>query len=464
MFNEDIDINEFVMSGGNTRITVISANGFVLGDTHATVLEGDYLTRPEIISAADNTHAVYVRFSNTLGLDLIYYALRVPIYNGYVFIRTSIPVESVDLYLRQSLPLLIILLLALMFSTFILVRSLAKRISAVLQANHKDLQDEKDKLTFILNSIGDALFVADVDSNITLVNNAALDVFASKHDVKKLGDLVSDKDLVEAVEKCINNSKSALFELMIGVKVYLVTVKPLPDTLLTMSVLIDITESKETQKRKEDFFANASHELKTPLTAIKGYNELAQINNTNEKLDKYIASIARETDRMMSLIADMLKLSELETMHEVASEPVMLSKVIAEAVEGLSPTIAEKNISLEIKGDATISCNPEHIYEVVKNLIENAVRYNRTNGKVAIRIKSKNTIRLTVSDTGIGMPPQEQHKIFERFYRVEKSRSVQGGGTGLVLAIVKHICALYGWRLSLSSKLGEGTDIHIEFT
>ncbi|MCL2865490.1 MAG: ATP-binding protein, partial [Lachnospiraceae bacterium] len=115
-------------------------------------------------------------------------------------------------------------------------------------------------------------------------------------------------------------------------------------------------------------------------------------------------------------------------------------------------------------GSAIVNAEPNHIYDVVKNLVENAVRYNKQNGKVSVRIKNnKKGVSITVSDTGIGISPREQSKIFERFYRVEKSRSIESGGTGLGLSIVKHTCALYGWKLSLKSRLSIGTDIIIEF-
>ena len=509
LFNDSIDLEEFVMVGGNTRITVISADGVVLADSRPMdiVPVESHLYRPEIVAAATGFPAVHVRFSETHGVEFIYYALKVSSGDSFVFIRTAMPVAQIDAYLHQSLPLLFVLLIALAIMCFFLVRSVANRIlepfnaigqklrllsrgeytqapivgsykeidkitreiddvALVLQNSFDALRDEKNKLSYILNSMGDGLFVVDESSSIALINLAALELFNATPDIvkKKLNYLLYDNALIGAVEDCVNNSKGALFEHVISGKTHLVTVKRLPNTSLTMVALADITESRENAKRREDFFANASHELKTPLTAIKGFNELASLNNKDESLNKYIDGITRETSRMMSLIGDMLRLSELENTQETETVPVSLAKMINEAGEAISTAVQEKAITFTTKGDALVMTEPNHIFEVVKNLIENAVRYNNQNGKVSVKVESnKKGARMTISDNGIGISPEEQTKIFERFYRVEKSRSAQSGGTGLGLSIVKHICTLYGWKLSLKSKLGVGTDVVVEF-
>ena len=237
---------------------------------------------------------------------------------------------------------------------------------------------------------------------------------------------------------------------------------------MTMVVLSDVTDSRKNAKQREEFFANASHELKTPLTAIKGFSDLAAIHNKDEGITKYIQSITRETDRMLSLIGDMLRLSELESADEgeAVFEHVSLSKVIDEVHEALLPILEEKGVSFSFRvtGEAMVYADYSHVYELVKNITENAIKYNNRDGRatVMVRDEGKSTI-LVVDDDGIGISPGEQTRIFERFYRVEKSRSQRGGGTGLGLSIVKHICAIYGWKLSLKSKLGLGTVVTVEF-
>jgi two-component system phosphate regulon sensor histidine kinase PhoR len=511
LFTADTDMDEFVSVGGDTRITVISSEGVVLADSRPAEVAPieSHLLRPEVVAAAVGFPEVEVRHSETHGVDFIYYALRVDLDDTFVFIRTAIPVERIDEYLAQSLPMLFILLFILAVATFFMVRGIVDRVllpfdaiesklrllseggeysnvriagsdeesdkitkeiddvANLLQKNYNELRDEKNKLSYILNSISDGIFVSDKNELLALVNTSAREMFNISADVagKKINYMVSDKTLMNAISECTSHSKNTIFEYQYHGKIYMTTIKRLPGTDLTMVALADITEARENAKRREEFFANASHELKTPLTSIKGFTELAGLNNKDEGLVKYIEGITRETKRLMSLIGDMLKLSELENMQEI-NDPVAvsLSAVVNEVKDSITTMIAEKEIIFEATGNAEILAEPEHIFETLKNLIENAVRYNNQKGKVTVTIAqlSKNA-RLTVSDTGIGISPEEQTKIFERFYRVEKSRSAESGGTGLGLAIIKHTCALYGWKLSLKSKLGIGTDITIDF-
>lgn len=505
LYTESIDLKAV----NNTRITVIAADGTVLADTRpldVATLE-NHINRPEVQAALAGKPKAEVRYSDTLHTDLIYYALKVPSGDDYVFIRAAIPVAQIDSYLWRSIPILVFVFALVILATLFFANRMAKKIISPLDVVHKNLQllvagktisdpltnsyeeisqityeidsvarllgqnienlqNEKVKLDYVLDNIDNGLIAVDESENIALVNAAALRIFGAVTDIfgKKLSYLTFDKTLAVAVSDCKDNGQSALFELRISGSIFLVTIKRLPDTKLIMIVLSDVTENRENQKRREEFFANASHELKTPLTAIKGFNELTTINNSNESLHKYLDGIARETERMLSLIADMLKVSELENTQSLNCVSVSLSKVVDEVQGTLSATILDKNITLKIIGDAEISAEQSHVYELMKNLIENAVRYNSQGGSINVLIANeKNAIRLTVSDTGIGISSTEQVRIFERFYRIEKSRSQQGGGTGLGLSIVKHICALYGWKLSLKSKVGIGTEVTVVF-
>jgi len=163
---------------------------------------------------------------------------------------------------------------------------------------------------------------------------------------------------------------------------------------------------------------------------------------------------------MLSLIGDMLRLSELENTRVLNPTQISLAKIVSEVQTAEEPLISEKGIVFEASGDAAVTAEAGHVYELAKNLIENAARYNTRGGKIIVRIEPA---RFVVTDNGIGISPEEQNRIFERFYRVEKSRSGKSGGTGLGLSIVKHVCALYGWKLSLKSKLGVGTEVSVEF-
>ena len=508
-YGDDTDASSFVKVGDDTRITVILPDGSILADSRPldVGLMENHLDRPEVQAALNAAPETFVRYSDSLGVDLIFYALKIDLREDFVIIRAGIPVAKIDAYLIQSLPLLLFVLIVIVLICFILSRGMINRITKpfesivtklrllangeytsestdrsyeeieeitngingvaqVLQDSFISLQDEKNKVEYILNNISDGIFAVDNNKNIKLFNASALSIFDTTPNIrgKNMSHLVYDKTLSDAVDDCLSAGKNSLIELSISGRIFLVTVKQLPETNFTMVILSDITEARVNEKRREDFFANASHELKTPLTAIKGFNELTAINNKDENIEKYVGSIARETDRMLSLIEDMLKLSELENSQKLAPVPVSLAKVAGEVRETLLSALSEKSISLEIIGDSTVEAESGHIYELVKNLVENAVRYNNQNGMVSVKIESNNKDTLLfVSDNGIGISPEEHIRIFERFYRVEKSRYQRSGGTGLGLSIVKHICALYGWNLSLKSKPGVGTEITIAF-
>ena len=509
LYSDDADVSSFVKAGDDTRITVISDDGNVVADSRPldVVTMENHLDRPEIQAALNGSPATFVRHSASLGVDYIYYALKIESGDGYVFIRTAIRVEKIDAYLSQSLPLLIVLVLIVALICFAFSRGMINRITKpfetverklrllssgeyvtepidvsyeeidaivsgidevaqVLQNSFTDLRDEKTKLDYVMGNIGGGLFVVDDDRNITLINSAALGIFNAKPEIigSNIYSLSRERVLVDTVRDCVSNGKDALFELALNGRVFLTAVKQLPATRLTMVVLSDVTENRENAKQREEFFANASHELKTPLTAIKGFNELASINNKDESIGKYIEGISRETDRMLSLIGDMLKLSELETTRGLSPVRVSLAAVVSEVCDTLSAAIADKAITIDITGDCAVKAERSHVYELVKNIIENAVRYNNQNGRVSVTIESSKSSKwLFVFDDGFGISPEEQTRIFERFYRVEKSRAARSGGTGLGLSIVKHICALYGWKISLKSKLGVGTQITVEF-
>ncbi|MCL2501161.1 MAG: ATP-binding protein, partial [Defluviitaleaceae bacterium] len=437
----------------------------------------------------------------------IYYALKVDCGDGYVFIRASIPVSAINAYVLRTLPLFLLILFVVALFCFFLIRSMANRfvrpfavvekklrllskgeyktepvtdafdeadailreineVSLILQDNLNSLHEEKNKSGYILNNINDGIFTVDKDSNIIFINNAAKGIFNAAQTVtdKNINYLTNNKTLITAVANNADMAKDESFDIRIDGKIYMTMIKRLPFTNLTMTVLSDVTENRENAKRREEFFTNASHELKTPLTAIKAFNELTVINNHDENLDNFISGITRQTERMLLLIEGMLKLSELENMPETNPEPLSLSHIVNDVREAMETGINERGILFDADGNGTIHAEYRHIYDLIKNLIENAVRYNNQSGKVTVKInESDGFTQLSVSDTGIGISPEEQVRVFERFYRVEKSRSQKGGGTGLGLSIVKHICALYGWKLSLKSKLGLGTEIIIFF-
>lgn len=220
-------------------------------------------------------------------------------------------------------------------------------------------------------------------------------------------------------------------------------------------------------KVRQDFTANVSHELKTPLTAISGYAELMENGMVQgEDVTHYAGEIRHNANRLLALINDIIHLSEMDrTEYEVQMQPVNLTELVENNLEGLRVSAEKRNVSLRYVGEqATVYGNVELLEELLWNLCDNAIRYNKENGIVRVQIqKTTECINLIVSDTGIGISPEHQERIFERFYRVDKSRSKETGGTGLGLAIVKHIVMQHDAELFLESKPGEGTKITVSF-
>ena len=226
------------------------------------------------------------------------------------------------------------------------------------------------------------------------------------------------------------------------------------------------TDILSAAKVRQDFTANVSHELKTPLTAISGYAELMENDMVEEEQQKhFIREIRKNADRLLFLINDIIRLSELDRSDkEPVFELVDLNEVTAECIESLRINADSRGVSLNYEGEnCNIRANREMIRELVDNLVQNAIRYNNEGGSVWVKVSAAPDRLLTVRDNGIGIPAADQERIFERFYRVDKSRSKATGGTGLGLAIVKHIVEIHDARIHLESEPGKGTTITVEF-
>lgn len=508
------DGGDFVKSDDNVRVTVISADGTVIDDTDNDDVSSmdNHLSRQEVRAALSGKPEAVVRYSDTAGHDMMYYAVKKDIGDTHVFIRAAVSVKSITDYLVKSLPLTVaIMLLAILMSVIVglffgdrLLRPLSQvkdslraissgkyvksiqtgtdsdinkilseidDIGEKLEKNVAELKDERSKLDFIINNINDAVIAVDKDKNICLINDVAKDIFDIEGDAvgKSVNMLEYNKQLAGAIDGGATEGHNAVFETKIGTSIYLVTVKTLAGGWtgrgdITAVILSDITASKESEKTRSEFFANAGHELKSPLTAILGFSELSVIENKNDKLDIPLAGIAREAARMLALIEDMLGLSRLESAEPVEKKPVDLRLAAEDVKAGLSGIAADKNVTVSVTGNGTVNADYSHIYSLIKNLLENAVRYNKDGGMAEVSIsETSNAVKLKVSDTGIGVESKHQTRIFERFYRVEKSRSRKLGGTGLGLAIVKHICLVYDADIKLQSRVGFGTVVTVSF-
>lgn len=226
------------------------------------------------------------------------------------------------------------------------------------------------------------------------------------------------------------------------------------------------TDILSAAKARQDFSANVSHELKTPLTAISGYAELIEAGMVDEEKQKhFIQEIRKNAQRLLSLINDIIRLSELDrTDSQSTFDKFDLNEIVSECMEALDVNAKNRQVTLEYTGEKCNICgSKEMMRELTDNLVQNAIRYNKPNGSVWVEVHGGDQPRLVVRDNGIGIPADEQQRIFERFYRVDKSRSKATGGTGLGLAIVKHIVEIHDAKLSLESELGQGTTITVNF-
>lgn len=502
---EEKDIDNAVKDvPGNVRVTFIDYGGKVLADSEGDI-SGNHLDREEIVAALKGEPKAVFRYSSSVKKEMVYYAEKIELSDAYIFLRVSIPVASADDYVRSTIPTMIYVLIAAIFVCYIasvlMTNSLLKpikdvkdKITAVkngdyspsiprgndeeinamlseindvserLKVSIEEARNDKERLDYILDNISDGIVVLDKDGSVERVNANAAAIFSVKNaEGKNYGVLTENEKFNSGVEKCLKTDENSSFEVKTGGKIYMTSVKML-ERGYAVIVLTDITAVKNSEKTRSEFFANASHELKTPLTAIKGFNDIIFLSTTDEKTKELSGKIAKETDRIVLLINDMLNLSSLEAERSPIKERVDLVKVCEDVKESLSSLAEQKKVTVEVSGSGVIEAEKEHAVELVKNLTENAVRYNEAGGYVRVNVgKADGKTILTVKDDGIGIEDKDKERIFERFYRADKSRSREMGGTGLGLAIVKHICAVYNADLKLESKIGEGTTVTISF-
>lgn len=492
------------------RVTVIDKSGKVLSDSETADVSNmeNHIDRKEIVAALHGKPVAVTRRSDTTNKDMVYSAVKVDLSaDDYVFVRVSTPVDSVNLYATSTiLPnfyVLIAAIIAAVILSVVLTKSLVKPMAEIKNSlialnngtftpstpSEKDpeinkmmseindigeklsdtittVSEDNKKLDYILNNVSDGIVVITADGNIEVMNDNAKLVFDVKNDAisSNYTVLSANEKFISAVSDAVNERINKVFEFTTAAHdVYLTSIRCL-DGGMTIIVLSDITAVKQGEEIRSEFFANASHELKTPLTAIKGFNDVIRMKSKDGDIKTLSAKIDKEVNRVVSLIDDMLNLSKLETTKTPIVEKVDIVAVAYDAEESISALARAKNVNIEISGEGTVEMEKDHAYELVKNLMENAVRYNEDGGHVFVTVDEKaGKVTLKVKDDGIGIDEENQSRIFERFYRVNKSRSRETGGTGLGLSIVKHVAELYGAKLTLSSTLGAGTEITVSF-
>jgi two-component system phosphate regulon sensor histidine kinase PhoR len=492
------------------RVTVVDKSGKVLSDSETADVSNmeNHIDREEIVAALHGKPVAVTRRSDTTNKDMVYSAVKVDLSaDDYVFVRVSTPVDSVNLYATSTiLPnfyVLIAAIIAAVILSVVLTKSLVKPMAEIKNnlialnngtftpstPSEKDpeinkmlseindigeklsdtittVSEDNKKLDYILNNVSDGIVVITREGNIEVMNDNAKLVFDVKNDAisSNYTVLSANEKFISAVSDAVNERINKVFEFTTAAHdVYLTSIRCL-DGGMTIIVLSDITAVKHGEEIRSEFFANASHELKTPLTAIKGFNDVIGMKSKDDDIRTLSLKIDKEVNRVVSLIDDMLNLSKLETTKTPIVEKVDLVAVAYDAEESISALARNKNVNIEILGEGVVEMEKDHAYELVKNLMENAVRYNEDGGHVLVSVNEmSDKVTLKVKDDGIGIDEENQSRIFERFYRVNKSRSRETGGTGLGLSIVKHVAELYDAKLTLSSTLGAGTEITVSF-
>lgn len=490
------------------RITVIDADKTVIADSQDEDLVGKpHENREEITAAWEDSPKVVTRKSESLGADMVYYAKKVTVGDTFVIVRAAIKVETVNQYVFNALPTYVYVLISVLFVSYIAgilatvnlikpleevkntlaavnngetikrsydnesdsdVREMLGEIADVsekLQNSINEANTERERLDYVLANVSDGITVIDAGGIVTVMNKVACGVFGGDGFIgRKYTALTADEKFLSEIGETVALRETRSFEYENEGNIYMVIARALENSF-TVIVLTDITQIRNGEKMREEFFANASHELKTPLTAIKGFNDLIALKTSDEEIKSFTAKSDKEITRLVSLIGDMLDLSKLENSGKIAdAEELDLGKIATEVAESLAPLAANKKISVSVRGNGIVRMEREHALELVKNLVENAIRYNNENGKVEVSVLNDGgNVVLRVKDNGIGIEEEHLGRIFERFYRVNKSRSRETGGTGLGLSIVKHVCALYNAEPVVHSRYGEGTIVEVKF-
>ena len=510
-----------------TRITVILPDGTVIGDSRETPrLMDNHANRPEIITALAGQTGRSLRFSKTLMQDMLYVA--VPIRDGQgiaALLRTALPATAVETEIRSTQLKItvggcIIALLAAGIS-WVISRRISRPIeqmkkgaeqfaggdlshrlaypaseemagladamnqmAAQLDNRIETIRRQRNQLETVLASMLEGVIAVDSEERIVSINRAAAQLFENEPancQDKSIQEVIRSPALQQFIRRALNNPHSAEEDIIVYQnEERIIDVKSSPllgavqQQMGTLVVFNDVTQLRRLENMRRDFVANVSHEIKTPLTAIKGFVETLQqgkVEKVDEK-ERFLEIIQKHVDRLNAIIEDLLTLSKIEQedeSKEINREKVNLADVFQAAIEICRPKAEEKqiHIDLDCEKDATAVFDPTLIEQAMVNLLDNALKYSEPQSTVLVKSHQQNSeVIISVQDHGIGIAQKHLPRLFERFYRVDKARSRNMGGTGLGLAIVKHIAQAHGGHVTVESKLGEGSrfSIHLPQT
>ena len=497
---DNIEIN-----GMNIRFTLIKTDGSVLYDSTSETNE-NHIDREEIQLALEYGEGYVSRYSKTMKLNYIYYATKI---NDDLILRSSVPINTIrtiqESRIKYYIPVVVVTMIFSIFLSLRLVRKIVEpvkeleevtlkmangdykiraKINSVdelgtlsksfnhmadeLQNKIQEVVTNQTKLETIFNSMDSGIIAVDNENRVISVNPSAELLLGIKKNItgEKLTDYVTDNEINDFLNNQDENDKeiTILHPIERNIKI---KKSEMLDKKVSLGKVIsfqDITDMKRVELMRSQFVANVSHELKTPLTSIKGFAETLRIVEDSETRQKFLDIIDKEAERLTRLINDILVLSNIESNLVADVEEFSPRIVIEEAINMVRKTAANKGVSIEFDDNSAefILGDRDKFYQLVLNLVENAIKYSKEKeGYVKVSTYNKGGYYyLTVKDNGIGIPDEDVSRIFERFYRVDKSR--KKGGTGLGLAIVKHIVKIFNGEINVKSKLGEGSTFQIK--
>lgn len=484
----------------DARVTWVDADGTVRYDSAADpATMQNHLNRKEIAEALRNGEGDGSHFSETLMERTLYYAVRLG--DGTV-LRVSCTQKTVMAMLLMMMPPLLgvaaAVLLICMLMAFRLARHIVDPINRIdldhpvveetygeleplvkrIQEQNRTIRRQMDELSqrqrefsALTDNMSEGFLLVDYKSNVLSANHSALRMLGDGK-AEEITNLRRDNCLPQVlttVEAALAGVRTETVQEIGGIS-WQIIANPVVSSGQVAGVavlLMDVTEREQREKLRQEFSANVSHELKTPLTSITGFAELMKEGMvTGEKVKEFAGDIYREARRLIDLVNDIIRLSRLDENSKLfESEQVDLYDLCDEIIANLQNVAERQNVMFSLSGEhVTISGVWQILNEMVYNLCDNAIKYNRPGGTVDVSVRRDGgSVRLTVRDTGIGIPYADQPRVFERFYRVDKSHSKEVGGTGLGLSIVKHGAQYHNARLELESEPGKGTSISIVF-
>ena len=489
------------------RVTFITSDGTVLYDSDAEASKMEnHLDRPEIQQAIQTGSGEDIRDSSTTESSTYYYALRLS--DGNV-LRLAQQYSSIRSMVLSSIPgigvvMIILFGMALLLSRWLaqwMMKPVERAVHALDQAgvntesyaelkpffSHIQAQDqeihtqkeileqEREILGIITNNMREGLLLISKDKNVVSVNPSAIHMLAGR--VAEPSEFIGKNYLIvnrtQELHDCVTTALSGGSlndDFTMHGRVYHIYASPmlrLGEVDGAVVIVLDETQQRMAERSRQEFSANVSHELKTPLTSISGYAEMMEngMVASMEDIRKFSGSIHKEALRLIALIEDIIRLSRIEeeAKEPQSLEPVELDDLCEAVLESLEPVAKKAEVSLHLETCPAVLLGEDGMLsELVYNLCENAIKYNHPNGNVWLYLSQDDKeIEIRVKDDGIGIPEESRLRVFERFYRVDKSHSKQIGGTGLGLSIVKHVVVYHHGRVELDSALGVGTEIRV---